>query len=231
MAGGARREPAQQCSSLLSPEMKRFGIFGTSGMAREAGDIAYDLGYSPIYVARDRSELDAWRFSDEVVLEVNLHRYKDIQFVIGIGENAVRQRVSRRFANEINFSNLIHTSATFGREQRALIEKKQGVIVAAGVRFTNNILLGNFNIFNQSATIAHDVEIGDFVHMAPGCIISGNVRIGHGCWIGAGAVINQGTNEKKLHIGNNAVIGSGAVVVGPCEPDGVYAGVPARKIK
>jgi len=211
--------------------MKRFGIIGTSGMAREAGDIAYDLGYSPIYVARDSADLDAWRFSDEVVLEVNLHRYKDIQFVIGIGENGVRQRVAKRFADEINFSNLIHSSATFGQGQRALIEKKQGVIVAAGVRFTNNIQLGNFDIFNQSAAIAHDVEIGDFVHIAPGSIISGNVRIGHRCLIGAGAIINQGTNEKKMHVGDNTVIGSGAVVVEACEADAVYAGVPARRVK
>lgn len=211
--------------------MKRFGIFGTSGMAREAGDIAYDLDYLPLYVARDKAELDAWNFSDEVVLEDNLHRYKDIQFIIGIGDNAARQRVVQRFANEINFSNLIHTSVTFGHGQRAMIEKKQGVIVAAGVRFTNNVQVGNFDIFNQGAIIAHDVELGDFVHIAPGGIISGNVSIGFGCWIGAGAIINHGANQKKLHIGENTVIGSGAVVTCSCESDAVYVGIPAKRIK
>lgn len=211
--------------------MKRFGIFGTSGMAREAGDIAYDLGYLPIYVARDKAELDAWKFSDEVVLEADLHRYKGIHYVIGIGENTIRRRVAQRSADKINFSNLVHTSATFGQGQRTLIEKKQGVIVAAGVRFTNNIQVGNFDIFNQGATIAHDVDFGDFVHIAPGSVVSGNVSIGHGCWVGAGAIINQGTNEKKLHIGENTVIGSGAVVIRPCASDAVYAGVPAKRIK
>lgn len=231
MARGTCREPTQQRPSPASLDMKRFGIFGTSGMAREAGDIAYDLGYSPIYVARDSTELYAWKFSDEVVLEAELCRYKDIAYVIGIGENAVRQRIARRFADEINFSNLIHTSATFGRGQRALIEDKQGVIVAAGVRFTNNIQVGNFDIFNQGATIAHDVEFGDFVHIAPGGIVSGNVSIGHGSWIGAGAIVNQGTNEKKLRVGENTIIGSGAVVIRPCESNAVYAGVPAKRIK
>lgn len=231
MARGTCREPTQQRPSPASLDMKRFGIFGTSGMAREAGDIAYDLGYSPIYVARDRAELDAWRFSDEVVLEDELRRYKDISYVIGIGDNTVRQTVAQRFANEINFSNLIHSSATFGQGQRTLIEKKQGVIVAAGVHFTNNIQVGNFDIFNQGATIAHDVEFGDFVHIAPGGIVSGNVSIGQGCWIGAGAIVNQGANAKKLHIGENTVIGSGAVVICPCESDAVYAGAPAKRIK
>ena len=211
--------------------MKRFGIFGTSGMAREAGDIACDMGYAPIYVARDATELAAWDYPGEVVLEAEIHRLKDMPFVIGIGENVVREKVAQRFAGHVTFSNLIHTSATFGQGQRARIEERQGVIVAAGVRFTNHIQVGDFGIFNQSATIAHDVVIGDFVHLAPGSIVSGNVSIGHLCWIGAGAVINQGTNDNKLHIGDNTVIGSGAVVIRPCDGDAVYAGVPAKRIK
>jgi hypothetical protein len=87
--------------------------------------------------------------------------------------------------------------ATFGQGQRARIEERQGVIVAAGVRFTNHIQVGDFGIFNQSATIAHDVVIGDFVHIAPGSIVSGNVSIGHLCWIGAGAA-PKGCIEVKL---------------------------------
>jgi D-arabinose 1-dehydrogenase-like Zn-dependent alcohol dehydrogenase len=36
---------------------KRIGIFGTSGMAREASDIADALGLSVVFVARDSAEL------------------------------------------------------------------------------------------------------------------------------------------------------------------------------
>lgn len=211
--------------------MNLFGILGTSGMAREAGDIAFHLGYSPVYFARDQAELDGWMFSDEVAPEADLYKYKGIPLVIGIGDNSVRQSVANRFSNEVNFSNLIHPSATFGRGQRDLIERQQGNIIAAGVRFTNNTKVGNFNIFNQSATIAHDVEVGDFVHIAPGCIVSGNVKIEHKCWIGAGTIINQGTSEKKLRIGENTVVGSGSVVISCCEPDSVFVGIPARRIK
>ena len=52
-----------------------------------------------------------------------------------------------------------------------------------------------------------------------------------GAWIGAGALINQGNYEAKTMIGENTMIGSGAVVVGDCEANSVYAGVPARKIR
>lgn len=211
--------------------MNQLGIFGTSGMAREAGDIAWELGYRPLYIARDQVELDAWTFSGEAILESEVDRYRDIGFAIGIGENAVRQKVAQRFAGRLRFANLIHPSASFGRGQRQVIEARQGVIVCAGVRFTNNIQVGDFGIFNQNATIAHDVIVEDFVHVASGTCISGNVHIGARCWVGAGAVINQGTNTSRLCVGADTVIGSGAVVVKACEPNGIYVGIPAKRIK
>lgn len=211
--------------------MSRVGIFGTSGMAREAGDVACDLGLTPLYVARDQAELDAFAFSADVIIESDVLRYRDIPFVIGIGENKIRQKIAERYRDQIAFCNLIHSSATFGYCQREAIECHQGVIICAGVRFTNNIQVGDFDIFNQNATIAHDVTVGGFVHIAPGCSISGHVDIGSNCWIGASSVINQGSSNKKLLIGDYTIIGSGAVVVRSCEPNAVYVGVPARRIK
>jgi len=200
-------------------------------MAREAADIAIEVGLLPLYIARDLAELEAWTFPIEAVLETDIQHYRDMEFVVGIGENSVRQKVAERFAGRIRFTNLLHPSATFGQGQRRVIEASQGVIVCAGVRFTNNIQIGNFCIFNQNATIAHDVIVEDFVHFDPGSIISGNVHIEQRCWIGAGAVINQGTCDTKLHIGADTIIGSGSVVVKPCESNAVYVGNPARRIK
>jgi sugar O-acyltransferase (sialic acid O-acetyltransferase NeuD family) len=200
-------------------------------MAREAGDVANEIGYSPIYVARDQVELNAWKHPAEAILESDVLRYQTMPFVIGIGENNIREKVANRYRNQLTFCNLIHTSATFGYLQRKDIECQQGIIVCAGVRFTNNIKVGDFCIFNQNSTIAHDVVIASFVHVAPGSSISGNVEIGRNCWIGAGSVLNQGTLEKKLFIGSHTIIGSGAVVIRSCESNAVYAGVPAQKVE
>jgi maltose O-acetyltransferase len=51
------------------------------------------------------------------------------------------------------------------------------------------------------------------------------VKIGQGCWIGASAVLLPGVT-----VGDGVVIAAGAVVRADCEPDGLYAGVPARRV-
>jgi sugar O-acyltransferase (sialic acid O-acetyltransferase NeuD family) len=211
--------------------MKRIGIFGTSGMARETGDVAWDLGYEPIFVAKDESELETWSFPAEAILEADVLRYKDIPFAIGIGDGLIRKVIAQRYFSNLKFINLIHTTASFGYGQKASIDETLGLIICAGVRLTNNIKIGSFTIVNQNVTIAHDVVLGEFVHIASGCSVAGNVEIGDNCWIGSGSTIVQGSSLCKLQIGSHTIIGSGAVVLRSCEPRAVYVGVPAKRIK
>ena len=211
--------------------MNKIGIFGTSGMAREVGDIALAIGLEPVYVAKNKSELGIWNFSAQVILEQEIGQYTEMSYVVGIGESSIRKAIARRFEDQIRFTNLIHPSAMFGKGQLEVLENCMGIVVAAGARFTNGISVGDFCIFNQNTTIAHDCVVGNFVHLAPGANVSGNVHLQDGCWIGTGAVINQGNLTKKLKVGENTVVGSGAVVTSDCDPNTVYLGVPARRIK
>ena len=57
----------------------------------ETGDIAWDLGYEPIFVAKDECELETWSFPAEAILEADVLRYKDIPFAIGIGNGLVER--------------------------------------------------------------------------------------------------------------------------------------------
>ena len=52
------------------------------------------------------------------------------------------------------------------------------------------------------------------------------IEVKDGCWIGARATIMPGVT-----IGEGCIIASGSVVNKDCEPNGMYAGVPARRIK
>lgn len=211
--------------------MKKLGIFGTSGFAREVGDIADALGYEPIYLAADAGELAAWKFDQPAILESELDTLGSILFAIGIGENRIRERVALRYQDRLAFPSLIHPSSSFGAGQRAKVESQRGVIICAGVRFTNNIDVGAFTVFNLNATVGHDCCIEDFVNIAPGANISGNVRVATRAWIGTGATINQGSNVEKLVIGADTTIGSGSVVVKSCDASAVYVGIPSKRIK
>ncbi|WP_043982293.1 acyltransferase [Priestia megaterium] len=52
------------------------------------------------------------------------------------------------------------------------------------------------------------------------------IVVGDGCWIGARTTILPG-----IEIGKGCVIAAGAVVTKNCEPNGLYVGTPARRIK
>lgn len=92
------------------------------------------------------------------------------------------------------------------------------------------------------------IGAGFVIHHCTGIVINPNAIIGKNCTIRGGAVIGSankgvpslGDNVNigvhaiiigNVHIGNGCVIGAGAVVTKSTEPNGVYAGIPARKIK
>lgn len=204
-------------------------IFGTSGFAREVRDIVHALGGSAGFIARDDIERENSGL-DGVIIEPEIEKYKGYQFAIGIGENKVRRKIAEKYNAKLQFPNLIHPSATFGFQQRELINKCMGVIICAGCRFTNNILVGDFSIFNLNSTVGHDVCIEQYVNVAPGANLSGNICVRSGAWIGTNAAINQGTQSKKLEIGENTIIGSGSVVIKDCDPESTYIGIPAKKL-
>lgn len=86
-------------------------------------------------------------------------------------------------------------------------------------------------MFNLNTTIGHDVIFEDFVNVSPGANFSGNLHIVSCCWVGIGAVINQGRGIAKLRIGEDTIIDSGAVVIKDCEPNALYVGAPTKRIK
>ena len=121
------------------------------------------------------------------------------------------------------------------------------VLIGPGVIFTRpgSVSAGSGTFINAGVffdagptTLGRNVYIGPRVvlvtgrhSMGPAQFRAGQGRhtaidIGDGCWIGAGAVILPGVS-----IGTGCVIGAGAVVTRDCDPDGLYVGVPARRIR
>lgn len=59
-----------------------------------------------------------------------------------------------------------------------------------------------------------------------GDYLAEEIVIGDGAWLGARTMVLPGVT-----IGARSVVAAGAVVASGCEPDGLYAGVPARRVK
>ncbi len=84
----------------------------------------------------------------------------------------------------------------------------QNVSVAAGV---------------QLITSTHD--IGPPSRRA-GALRGAPVVIGNGCWLGASCIVLPGVT-----VAEGCVVAAGAVVAKSTEPNGLYAGVPARRVR
>jgi sugar O-acyltransferase (sialic acid O-acetyltransferase NeuD family) len=101
-----------------------------------------------------------------------------------------------------------------------------GALFSPWTTLTSNLRIGAHFHCNLYSYVEHDCVIGDFVTFAPAVRCNGNVTIGDGAYVGAGAVIRQG-----ITIGAGAVVGMGAVVVRDVAPGDTVVGNPARVLR
>jgi sugar O-acyltransferase (sialic acid O-acetyltransferase NeuD family) len=139
--------------------------------------------------------------------------------LIAIGDNAVRKRVAaitrHSFINAIHSTAIISTRAKVGN----------GCMVLHGAIVQAQTVIGDHVIINTAASIDHDCEINNFVHIAPRAVLCGRVKVGEGALIGAGAVVLPG-----ISIGAWATVGAGAVVTKDVAEGAILVGNPAGQI-
>lgn len=148
-------------------------------------------------------------------------KYKDKEFFVAIGNNAVRKKISEKY-NMLKFYTAIHPSAVIAMD----VEIGEGSCVMAGVVINTSARIGKHCIINSGSVVEHDNKLADFVHLSPGAVLCGTVSVGECTHIGGGATVKNNTN-----ISGDTVIGVGAAVVKDIDISGVYCGVPARIVK
>ena len=111
------------------------------------------------------------------------------------------------------------------------VQVGEGAIFSPFTTVTSNVVIGRHFHCNINSYVEHDCVIGDFVTFAPGVQCNGNVHIGDGAYVGAGAMIRQGRPGAPLRIGDEAVIGMGAVVLNDVPAGATVAGNPADAIR
>ena len=106
------------------------------------------------------------------------------------------------------------------------IEIGEGSVICASNILTCNIKLKKFITLNLCCTVGHDTIIEDYSSFMPSVNISGEVKIKRKVYVGTGAkIINQ------LSIGENTVVGAGAVVSKSLPANCTAVGIPAKPIK
>jgi sugar O-acyltransferase (sialic acid O-acetyltransferase NeuD family) len=142
--------------------------------------------------------------------------------VVAVGDNAGRERLYESFAKAgvrlvvaCHPSAVIASGATLG----------DGSMVCARVVVGCESRVGRGVILNTACTIDHHARIEDFVHVAPGVHLGGDVSVGARTLLGIGAVVLPGVS-----IGRGAVVGAGAVVTRNVADGATVVGVPAVRI-
>ena len=199
--------------------MARLYVIGAGGHAKVVIATAEACGFADIEIVDDAAE----RYPHGVLGRpvrggvAGVLADPTATAVLAIGNNETRRKLATgalcRFAVLIHPSAVVHKSVRLGA----------GTVVFAGVVLQPDTRIGAHCIVNTSASIDHDCVLGDYVHVAPGTRLAGNVTLDAGVFLGIGAVCVPG-----VRIGAWTTVGAGAAVVGDLAAGVVAIGVPAK---
>lgn len=188
-------------------------IIGESGHGKVIADIVRANNDIVLgYLDDDLSKQPLGTVSDCV-------NYPEAEFVIGIGNAAIRERISSypcKWYTAIHPSAIISDEASIG----------EGTVVMPNAVINAGTVIGKHCIINTGAVVEHDNRIDDFTHISVGVKLGGTVSVGKSTWVGIGSAVCNNTD-----ICGGCMIGAGAVVVKNISEPGTYVGVPAKKLE
>lgn len=142
--------------------------------------------------------------------------------VIAVGDNRTRERLWRALsALGEAFVVARHPSAIVSEDVRI----GAGSMLCAGAIVNTGASIGRAVILNTGCSVDHHSTIGDFVHIAPGVHMGGEVVVNARAFVGIGAVVLPG-----IRIGEGSIVGAGAIVTRDVAPGATVVGCPARPI-
>jgi sugar O-acyltransferase (sialic acid O-acetyltransferase NeuD family) len=197
-------------------------VLGAGGHGRVVADAALAQGrWSRVRV----SDRDAARTGEALLpgLQVEALDHAvaaSTEVHVAIGSATAREREAR--ATGLPLATVIHPHASVSPHA----EVGEGSFVAARAVVAPGARLGRCVIVNHGAVVDHDVQVGAFTHVAPLVALGGGVHLGQRVLVGAGACVLPG-----VRIADDIVVGAGAVVREHLVAPGIYAGVPARRVR
>jgi sugar O-acyltransferase (sialic acid O-acetyltransferase NeuD family) len=139
---------------------------------------------------------------------------------VAIGLAAFREAEAKKLA--LPLATVAHPRATASPYARI----GDGSFLGASSVLAPGSRLGTCVIVNHGAVIDHDAQVGDFSHVGALVSVGGFARIGDRVLLGAGAKV-----LSRVEVGNDVTVEPGAVVSDDILEPGVYAGIPARRVR
>ena len=145
-AGGLGREVAAMINRInqLNPQWNLIGFFDDGKkLEEEIGNYGRCLG--------GINELNG--------------REQPLNVVLAFGNPSTIFAVRSKITNDlISFPNIIGENVTVADSN---LQMGEGNIIGSNCKFSIDIKIGSFNLFNGEVTTGHDVEIGDFNVLMP----------------------------------------------------------------
>lgn len=145
------------------------------------------------------------------------------EYMFCFGNLPYKKSLSEQFEkNGAQFFTFVHPTALIAGTAKI----GRGVLISHNVSVGPFAIIGDFNIINSRATIAHDTKLGAYNFISPQVALSGNTIIGNGNMIGVNSATIPGVS-----IGNGNTIGAGSVLTKNIDNGQLVVGVPGKCIK
>lgn len=203
---------------------KKIAIIGSGGFAKEVIWLLDCAGRKNEIACLMEPDQD-WK--ERTILDIPVRPQSEFDAglfsaVLAIADPRLREKVVGQLPANTEHINLIHPSVQLGKS----VQLGVGIIIQAGCVVTEDIVLGDFVQLNAISAVGHDAQVGAFTTTASHVALNGETRIGRSTYWGTGSSVRQG-----LTVCDQVVVGMGAAVTKSILEPGVYAGVPAVKIK
>lgn len=146
-------------------------------------------------------------------------------FYCPIGANQVRVGLNQRArAAGLRTPNFVHSLACVDSE----IDEDSGIYILPGAVVMPCSNIGKDVMISTSATVAHHTTLAQGVFLSTGVSVGAGMKLGRNVYVGMKATLVTG---KVREVGDESVVGAGAVVLRDVLPFDVVAGVPAKSLK
>ena len=196
-------------------------IIGAGGLGKEVLECAIDQYDKICFMSNEKNEkpiLDyTILYEQETTEDYILENFDEV--IVAIGNNTLRvNKINHYFDFGIKIATIIHPKAVISRFSK----------IEVGSIVSENAIVGPFAVLDKGCRIGpngivcHDCNLGVGVNLSPKTIMGGSCNIGDKTWICIGSTLSD-----HINIGNNCVVGAGAVVLKDMPDNALIVGAPA----